>query len=437
MPISKQFQDRLYPHLKQITDWFDTAAHIYDYRGIWNSGMDLVNAFACKGLGYNNFYAVKACPNPEILKIMLALGFGFDCSSIDELQRVRAIGATPEKIMFTSNNTSLAEFKEAVAHGGCILNFDDVSLIKKFIKHFPGKLAKLVVCVRYNPGKLHSSGGHVFGKPEEQKYGVTEKQFLNAYRLLRRGGAKIIGFHMMICSNNLRSSYFIKTIKIALTKVGLLKRELGIEVPFINIGGGFGIPYLPTKKCKKLDVNRIGLWAGKLFAAFGKEYGFQPALFTECGRYVTGPNGVLVCRIINRLEKYKTFFGIDSGMQDVPRPSYYGAYHHIHILTPQGNLRRGGRKFKAHISGSLCEAWDRFTPKPRLLPVSTRVGDLCVVQEDGAHTLPSGSNYNSRLQSQELFFLDDDSVIRIGRAKRPSDLHITYGCKRKTLRIGH
>ncbi len=435
MPISKNFQDRLYPHLKQITDWFGTAAHIYDYEGILNSGTNLIHAFRNQGLDYNNFYAVKACPNPEILKIMLVLGFGFDCSSIDELRRVRAIGATPGKIMFTSNNTSLEEFKEALAHGGCILNFDDISLIKKFIKHFPGKLAKLVACVRYNPGKLHTSGGHVFGKPEEQKYGVTEKQFLDAYRLLRRGGAEIIGFHMMICSNQRCSSYFIKTIKIALAKAALLKRELDHQVPFINIGGGFGIPYLPGKKCKKLDIYRVGRWAWKLFSAFREEYGFEPELYTECGRYVTGPNGVLVCRIINRLEKYRTFFGIDSGMQDVPRPSFYGAYHHIHILTPQGNLRRGGRKFKAHVSGSLCEAWDRFTPKLRLLPLSTKVGDLCVVQEDGAHTLPSGSNYNGRLQSQELMPFGNGSIIRIGRAKRSKDLHITYRCRNKTLHL--
>lgn len=434
MPISREFQKRLYPKLKQITDWFGTAAHIYDLQGIIKSGKRLLNAFCSQGLRYNNFYAVKACPNPMILKIMLILGFGFDCSSIDELRRVRKIGATPNKIMFTSNNTSLAEFREAIAHGGCILNFDDISLIKKFIKHFPGRLAKMVTCVRYNPGKLHTSGGHVFGSPEEQKYGVTDKQFLSAYRLLLRGGARNIGFHIMICSNNRCSSYFIKTIKIALSKVALLKRELDLEVPFINIGGGFGIPYLPGKKCKELDVERIGFFAGKLFAAFREKYGFEPKLYTECGRYVTGPNGVLVCRIINRLEKYKTFFGVDSGMYDLPRPAFYSVYHHINILTPQGNLRRGGRKFRAHVSGSLCESWDRFTVKPRLLPVSTQVGDLCEIDEDGAHTLPSGSNYNGRLQSQELLLIGD-SVIRIGRAKRPKDLHITYGCKPKTLRI--
>jgi diaminopimelate decarboxylase len=217
----------------------------------------------------------------------------------------------------------------------------------------------------------------------------------------------------------------------ALGKVGLLKRELGIEVPFINIGGGFGIQYLPNKKCKELNVEWIGERAERMFSRFREEYGFEPKLYTECGRYVTGPNGVLVCRIINRLDKYRTFFGVDSGIQDLPRPAYYDVYHHIHILTPQGNLRRGGRKFRAHVSGSVCEAWDRFTAKLRLLPVSTKVGDLCVVQEDGAHTIPSASNYNGRLQSQELLMFPNDSVARIGRAKRPKDLLITYKCRPK------
>jgi len=425
--MNKEFQRLLYPAVAQIVGEFDTAAHILTEQGIMKIGGRLIRAFW--GLDYNNFFAVKACPNPAILKIMMKLGFGFDCSSIVELRLVRSIGAKPDKIMFTSNNTSLAEFKEALAHGGCILNLDDISLIKKV----PGKFPEFI-CFRYNPGGRRT-GNSIIGEPAKAKYGITDAQFLDAYRFARARGAKRFGFHMMICSNERRCGYFVDTIKMALEKAALLKRELGIEVEFINIGGGFGIPYRPDKKCKELNIELIGRRARTLFARFAKENGFRPRFFTECGRYITGPNGVIVCRIINRKDIYQTYLGVDSGMPDLMRPAMYGAYHHIHILTPRGNLRRGGRRKLMNIVGSICENCDRFTAKPRLFPASVKVGDLVVVHDTGAHGIAMGFNYNGRKRSQELLIRLDGSVVRIGRAQTDSDLLRTYQSRGRSLKL--
>jgi diaminopimelate decarboxylase len=296
------------------------------------------------------------------------------------------------------------------------------------IKKVPGKFPKQI-CFRYNPGKGRT-GNSIIGKPATAKYGVTDGQFLGVYRMALARGAdpNQCGFHTMVCSNERRCGYFVDTIKMSLAKVALLYTELGIKAPFINIGGGFGIPYQPGQK--DLNVELIGQRATVLFKAFEKKYGFMPKLYTECGRFMTGPNGVIMCRIINRKDIYETYLQVDSGMPDLMRPAIYGAYHHIHVLNPQGGLRQGGRLKRMAVSGSICENCDRFTasdPAPnRLLPVSASVGDLVVVHDTGAHGIAMGFNYNGRKRSQELLLCSDGSVARIGRAQTDDDLVRTY-----------
>jgi diaminopimelate decarboxylase len=375
----------------------------------------MINAF--KGLPYRQYFAVKACPEPWIMEFLFKeLGFGFDCSSVAELVMARALGAWGDDIMFTSNDTSPTEFKIAGRDGRCLLNLDDISFVS-LVPNFP-----MTICFRINPGKRRT-GNSIIGNPYDQKYGITYSQIIPAYCLARDRGAQKFGLHMMICSNERHSSYFVQTAQECLKIAARLYRRLGIKIEFINIGGGFGIPY-------KLTDNEINLeWVGqkitKLFHTFAAEHGFMPKLMTECGRYVTGPNGILVNSVLHVMQKYRHFIGVEAAMSGCPRPAFYGSYHHIDVLDPLGNLRIGPRH-RINVVGPKCENWDRLTPvdKERLLPKSVQRGDLLITHNCGAHSGPMADNYNGRTRLMGLLDQDgiNENVIMIRRAEMVNDL---------------
>ena len=300
MPMPQGFKDRLYPHLDAIAAHYGTPFHIYDEAGIRATGRQVQAAFADIP-GFREFYAVKALPNPAILAIMRDLGFGFDCSSETELLLARSLGARGEKIMFTSNNTSPADFAAAAAEGGCLLNLDDITLVDK-VPAMPE-----LICFRYNPG-TRRTGNDIIGKPEEAKYGVSHEQIVEAYRRAMARGAKRFGLHTMLASNELHYSYMVQTASMLLDLVATIGGELGIRFEFINIGGGLGIPYLPD--IDPLNIEAMGEEITALFVDFQDRCGYSPALFMESGRYMTGPHGALVTRAINRKEIYRTYVGV-------------------------------------------------------------------------------------------------------------------------------
>ncbi len=145
MPISKDFAQRLAGSLESIAEHYGTPFHLYDEKGIRETGNGLNQAFS-QIAGFKEYFAVKALPNPRIMQLMQSMGFGFDCSSIAELKLSRDLGARGEEIMFTSNDTSPADFAAAEAEGGCVLNLDDITLIDK-VPRMPE-----LICFRYNPG---------------------------------------------------------------------------------------------------------------------------------------------------------------------------------------------------------------------------------------------------------------------------------------------
>ncbi len=203
MPMTQGFKDRLYPHLPAIVARYGTPFHIYDEAGIRETGRQLQEAFASLP-AFREYYAVKALPNPSVLKIMQDMGFGFDCSSITELMLARELGAKGNDIMFTSNNTSAEDFQAAAAEGGCILNLDDITLVDK-VPTMPE-----LICFRYNPGPRRR-GNDIIGKPEEAKYGVSHEQIVEAYRRAQARGAKRFGLHTMLASNELNYTYMVRT----------------------------------------------------------------------------------------------------------------------------------------------------------------------------------------------------------------------------------
>lgn len=418
MPLSESFKNRLYPILPRLEDHFSTPFHIYDQAGIRETGEGLKKAFS--GLDeFREYYAVKALPNPEILKIMADLDFGFDCSSITELELSRRVGARPQDLMFTSNNTSPEEFEAAAAEGGCILNLDDISLIDK-VPEMPE-----TICFRYNPG-AERDGNNIIGTPLEAKYGVSRDQIVDAYRKARDRGARRFGLHTMLASNELEYTYMVATAEMLLELAEKIQDELGIVFDFINIGGGLGIPYQPGQQ--PLALEAMAQEITERFQAFKSRRGYQPALSMESGRFITGPHGALVVKAINRKDIYRTYIGVDACMSALMRPAMYGAYHHIEVLGKDA----GGQTEIVDVVGSLCENNDKFAIQ-RELPVIGD-GDLLIIHDTGAHGQSMGFNYNGKLRPKELLLREDGRVDLIRRAETAADYFATLNFEPNTFR---
>ena len=417
MPMQSEFKHRLYSILPAIADSFGTPFHIYDERGIRRTGDQLKKVFAALD-GFQEYFAVKALPNPRILEIMADMGFGFDCSSIAELILARQAGGRNEDLMFTSNNTDPAEFETAAQDDGCILNLDDASLVPKV------PVMPELICFRYNPGPRRT-GNSIIGKPEEAKYGVAHHQLLAAYDQARSRGAKRFGLHTMLASNELNHTYMVQTAQMLLEIVEWVSKELGIRFEFVNMGGGLGIPYRPEDPAFNLAA--MGKEVCALFRNFKKRNDYQPRLYMESGRYMTGPHGVLVVKAINRKEIYRTYIGVDASMSSLMRPAMYGAYHHIDVL---GKDERHDT-VTVDVVGSLCENNDKFAIQRALPPIAD--GNLLIIHDTGAHGHAMGFNYNGNLRPKELLLRTDGSVELIRRAETVSDYFATLDFTPKVI----
>ena len=421
MPLSQDYSDRLYPKLHTIRQHFRTPFHIYDEKGIRDTGAALIQAFA--GLDrFREYFAVKALPNPTILRIMHSMGFGFDCSSITELQLARQVGAGPQDILFTSNNTSAEDFTEAALLGGCIMNLDDITLVDK-IPSMPE-----LICFRYNPGPRRT-GNDIIGNPVEAKYGVSHDQILDAYRSAQAKGAKRFGLHTMLASNELNYSYMVQTASTLLELVKYISQELNITFEFINIGGGLGIPYRPEQTT--LDLAALAKEITALFHKFKEKHSYMPALYMESGRFMTGPHGALVVTAINRKNIYRTYIGVDACMSSLMRPGMYGAYHHIDVLDKSTGKDISYPTETVDVVGSLCENNDKFAVQ-RQLPV-VEDGDILIIHDCGAHGHSMGFNYNGKLRPKELLLRVDNRIELIRREEQPADYFATLNFQEDIL----
>lgn len=413
MPMSSSFHKRLSAQLPQIANHFKTPFHIYDETGIRETGKKLMDAFSTIK-GFKEYFAVKALPNPHILNLMKDMGFGFDCSSGPEIMLARTIGASPEDIMFTSNNTGKKEFDLAFKDNGCIINLDDISLISK-LPEMPE-----LICFRYNPGPRRK-GNRIIGNPVESKYGVSHEQILDAYKLSSRRGASRFGIHTMLASNELNYEYMVETAKMILDMADFISKQLNLQIEFVNIGGGIGIPYKPDDT--PFDLASMGREITALFNAFKTENSWVPKLFLESGRFITGPHGALVTTVINHKNIYRKYVGVDASMSALMRPGMYDAYHHIHIHGKDTSMEME----KVDVVGSLCENNDKFAVQ-RFLP-RTCEGDLLVIHDTGAHGHAMGFNYNGHLRPKELLLKEDGTVELIRRAETETDYFATLNFK--------
>lgn len=423
MPMSGSFEERLFPRLQAAIKYFGTPFHIFDEQGIIDTGEYLKEQFHDIS-GFREFYAVKALPNPAILKIMKRLDFGLDCSSGSELILARQNGYRGTDIMLSSNNTADDLFRQAMEEDGCILNLDDITMIDR-VPNFPE-----LICFRYNPGEKRT-GNQLIGKPVEAKYGVRHDQIIEAYHKAKNRGAKRFGIHTMMISNELNYPYMGETVRMLLEVIEMVSTSLDIKFEFFNIGGGIGIPYQPEQK--PFDIPGLVSEAKTELQQFERKYGYAPSLFMECGRYITGPHGVLVAIVINRMSKYREYVGIDaSTMSANPRPAIYeSAYHHITLLDAQGKPKKGNEEV-VDVVGPLCENSDKFA-KQRMLP-RAEIGDIVVQHDTGAHSPAMGGNYNGWLRPKELLLHSDGSIEQIRRAETIKDLFATLTFEPKVLK---
>lgn len=391
-----------------------TPFYLYDEKGIRQNMREFTKAFSIFPK-FREHFAVKACPNPFILKILASEGCGADCSSLPELMLCRTAGIPGNHVIFTSNETPAAEYVYAFEHGD-IINLDDFTHID-YLKRTLGRLPD-TLCFRYNPGPLKEGGNAIIGKPEEAKYGLTREQLFEAYKICRDEGVTHFGLHTMVASNELNPDFFADTARILFELCAEIKRTLGIRIEFVDLGGGLGIPYRPEQK--KVDYELV---AGKIRAYYDTiivPSGLDPlAIYWECGRPITGPYGWLVSTAIHEKHIYREYIGLDSCMADLMRPGMYGAYHELTVSGKED----APKDCVYDVVGSLCENCDKFAVQRPLPHID--IGDIVIIHDAGAHGRAMGFNYNGKLRAGEILLREDGSFKEIRRRETVDDLFAT------------
>lgn len=405
IPFSKE-------QLEKIIESNPTPFHIYDEKVMRENARSFVKAFSWNE-GFKEYYAIKAAPNPFLMKILREEGFGIDCSSETELELARRVGMSGDEIMLTSNDTPLSEFQMA-KDLGAIINLDDISHIEYLDKNLG---LPETICMRYNPGDL-KQGNLIIGHPEEAKYGFTHEQMIEGYAMLKEKGVKRFGVHTMVASNELDPDYFIETAEILFKLIIEVYEKTGIKIEFANLGGGIGIPYKPEQIA--VDIEYVSAGIRKLYDEMIVANGLTPLkIYFESGRMISGPYGYLVTTVRHIKNTFKKFAGLDASMANLMRPALYGAYHHITVV---------GKENQPHdtmydVTGSLCENNDKFAID-RMLP-ELEPGDIVVIHDTGAHGHSMGFNYNGKPRSAELLLRENGEVVQIRRAETIDDLFIT------------
>ena len=403
--------------VEEIVKTYPTPFHIYDEKGIRENAKALYEAFSWNK-GYQEYFAVKATPNPFLMQILKEYGCGSDCSSLAELKLSEAAGITGHDIMFSSKETPPEEFAYCEKLGG-IINLDDITHIEAVEKSV-GYLPETMSC-RYNPGGYFKMSNGIMDNPGDSKYGMTEKQIVEAYKIMKEKGVKNFGIHAFLASNTVTNEYYPMLAKVLFELAVKLKNETGAHITFINLSGGIGIPYSPDQEPN--DIKVIGEGVRRVYEEVLVPAGMgDVALYTELGRYMTGPYGALITQAIHEKHIHKEYIGTDACAANLMRPAVYGAYHHITVLGKENEPC----DCLYDITGSLCENCDKFAIDRKLPQIAK--GDYLFIHDTGAHGHSMGYNYNGKLRSAELLLKEDGSVRLIRRAETLNDYFATFDC---------
>ena len=407
------------PQVQELVKTYPTPFYLYDETGIRNCARRLKAAFSWNP-GFLEYFAVKATPNPQILKILQEEGCGTDCSSLTELMMSERCGFSGSDIMFSSNDTPAEEFQLA-AKLGATINLDDLTHVD-FLQNTLGFIPETISC-RYNPGGVFQlgeskEGFQVMDNPGEAKYGMTRAQLTEAFTKLKTLGAKRFGIHAFLASNTISNEYYPALARILFQTAVELQRETGCHIAFINLSGGIGIPYRPEQP--ENDIAVIGEGVRKAYEEILVPAGMgDVSIFTELGRFLLGPYGCLITKAVHEKHTYKEYIGVDACAANLMRPAMYGAYHHITVLGKEN----APCDHTYDVTGSLCENNDKFAID-RQLPKIDR-GDYLVIHDTGAHGFAMGYQYNGKLRSAELLLQTDGTVRLIRRAETPDDYFAT------------
>ena len=403
--------------VEEIVKTYPTPFHIYDEKGIRENAKAVQEAFAWNK-GFKEYFAVKACANPFLIQILHEYGVGCDCSSLTELMLSNALGINGHDIMFSSNNTPAEDYAYCAKVGG-IINLDDITHIE-FVEKILGSLPETMSC-RYNPGGVFQMSNGIMDNPGDAKYGFTTEQLFEGYRILKEKGVKHFGLHAFLASNTVTNEYYPKLAKQLFELAVQIKEKIGVELEFINLSGGVGIPYTPEQIGN--DIRVIGEGVRQVYEEVLVSAGLgDVAIYTEMGRFMMGPYGALVTQAIHEKHTHKEYIGVDACAVNLMRPAMYGAYHHITVLGKE----EAACDHKYDVTGSLCENNDKFAID-RMLPEIEK-GDYLVIHDTGAHGFAMGYNYNGKLKSAELLLKEDGSVQLIRRAETPADYFATFDC---------
>ena len=401
--------------VEEIVKTYPTPFHLYDEKGIRENAKAVKEAFAWNP-NFREYFAVKATPNPYILKILQDYDMGCDCSSYTELMLAKSCGFDGKHIMFSSNDTPAEEFQYA-RKVNAIINLDDITHID-FLEKVTGSLPKKISC-RYNPGGYFKMSNGIMDNPGDAKYGMTTEQLFEAYRILKEKGCEEFGMHAFLASNTVTNEYYPMLAKVLFETAVKIKEETGVKLSFINLSGGVGIPYKPDQEPN--DIIAIGEGVRQVYEEVLVPAGMgDVAIYTEMGRFMTGPYGGLVTTAVHEKHTHKEYIGCDACAANLMRPAMYGAYHHITVMGKED----APCDHKYDVTGSLCENNDKFAVD-RMLPEIEK-GDLLFIHDTGAHGFAMGYNYNGRLWSAEVLLKEDGSFEVIRRAETPRDYFATF-----------
>ena len=400
--------------VEEIVKQFPTPFHLYDEAGIRANAQAVKDAFAWNP-GFREYFAVKATPNPYLLKILKDYDMGCDCSSYTELMLAKSCGFDGEHIMFSSNDTPAEEFAYADKLGA-IINLDDFTHID-FLEETIGHIPETISC-RYNPGGVFTLSNGIMDNPGDSKYGMTKEQLFEAFKILKSKGAKYFGVHAFLASNTVTNEYYPQLAKELFELVVELKNETGCDIRFVNLSGGVGIAYRPDQEPN--DIMAIGAAVKEAYDEVLVPAGMDDvAIFTELGRFMLAPYGCLVAKVLHEKHIWKDYVGLDACAANLMRPAMYGAYHHITVLGKENEPC----DHMYDVTGGLCENNDKFAID-RMLP-KIDIGDYVVIHDTGAHGFSMGYNYNGKLRSAELLLKEDGTVKQIRRAETPQDYFAT------------
>jgi len=403
---------------KTIAARIPTPFHIYDEAGIRRNARALKAAFAWNK-GFREYFAVKATPNPYILKLLNEEGCGCDCSSYTELLLAEAVGCVGKDIMFSSNVTPEKDMRKAYDLGAYI-NLDDATHVE-FLERVTGGKVPETVCLRYNPGGSFALGNTIMDMPRDAKYGMTEDQMAGAITRLMSLGTKHFGIHAFLASNTTTNEYYPELAARLFRLAVRLRNATGCHFSFVNLSGGVGVDYRPEQP--KADIAVIGEGVHQRYEEILKPEGMDDiAIFTELGRFMLAPYGHLVTTVLHQKHIYREYVGVDACAADLMRPAMYGAYHHITVLGKENAIL----DHVYDVTGGLCENNDKFAIE-RSLP-AIDIGDILVIHDTGAHGHSMGYNYNGKLRSAEVLLREDGSFKLIRRAEKPSDYFATFDC---------